>query len=255
MSRTLRVLIVDDEPLARRRIRDLLATVPEVEVVREVGSADAAIGVIGTHHESGDPLDIVFLDVEMPGGSGLNVVTEIGPEAMPQTIFVTAYDRYAITAFDVDASDYLLKPYDDERFFQALSRAKRAALLRDTPSGLSPSPATGYAERIAVEQRGGTVFVPVGEIEYVTSSGPYAELHTSDAVHVIRQTMRALDDLLDPTRFTRIHRSTIVRLGAVEALLTAPGGSYAVRLHNGESLSVSRSRREALVERLSGRAG
>jgi two-component system LytT family response regulator len=266
-DRTLRVLIVDDELLARQRLEDLLAARDDVRIVDSVDDGEQAIEAIRQQD-----IDLVFLDVQMPGYSGVDVVEEIGPEHMPVVIFVTAYDQYALKAFDIAALDYLLKPFDDERFEQALNRAREAItrrkvdtlrdrlahLLDDVGSGDAPdsepsadaSNGSPYLERIAVESRGQVRVVPVESIEYVTASGPYAELHVGDTTHVIRERMQTLEDRLDPSAFMRVHRSTIVRLDEIDALLHNPGGDYAVRLKSGERLSVSRSRRDELEDRL-----
>ena len=253
----LRVLVVDDEPLARQRVLDLLAVEPDADVVATAGTGRAAVAAVREHAP-----DVVFLDVQMPGLSGLDVAREVGADAMPATVFVTAYDHHALAAFDVAAVDYLLKPFDDDRFRQALGRARAAvrlrevdalrgrlaALLGDEPG--RPAARPGYLERIAVEARGQVRLVPVDAVDYVSSDGPYAEVHAGGEVHVLRETMRALEGRLDPAAFFRIHRSTIVRVDRVEALLTAPGGDYAVRLRDGTRLSLSRGRRDAFARRL-----
>ncbi len=250
-----RVLIVDDEPLARQRLVDLLNTIDEAEIVGEVGSGSAAVEAIRSLRP-----DLVFLDVQMPGKTGLEVVEDIGPSEMPLTIFVTAYDRYALRAFDVAAVDYLLKPFDDERFEQAFERAKRTLhlqnvgkardrlleLLRDEPETKAPS----YLERIAVDMRGKVKVVPVEQIDYISASGPYAELHVGDKAYLVREQMQTLEERLNPDIFFRIHRSTIVRLDLIESLHHSAGGDYAVSLTSGQRLKVSRSRRDELAKRL-----
>ncbi|MDX1419592.1 MAG: LytTR family DNA-binding domain-containing protein [Rubricoccaceae bacterium] len=257
-SAPLRVLVVDDEPLARQRLLDLLDRADDVAVVGTAGSGREAVARI----EDLRP-DLVFLDVQMPGLDGLDVVRAVGPERMPVTVFATAYDRHALDAFALAALDYLLKPFEDERFYAALERAREAIRLREVdrlrarlltlldPQGPAPAaPATPYLERIAVEMRGLLRVVPVATIDYVQADGPYAMLHAGDETFVVRERMRTLEERLDPAQFARIHRSTIVRLDRVEALLTAPGGDYAVRLVGGTRLRVSRARRDALAERL-----
>ena len=257
-DRPLRVLIVDDEPLARQRLLDLLAGREGIEVVGQATSGREAVEAIRTLQP-----DLVFLDVQMPGMTGLDVVRAIGPEQMPVTIFVTAYDQYALKAFEVAALDYLLKPFDDERFEQALTRARRLLKLREVEAlrerllqllqdDHPPVPAkpSKYLERIAVEMRGQVRVIPVRQIDYITASGPYAELHVGDQVYVIREQMQTLEERLDPALFIRIHRSAIVRIDLIDVLLRGAGGRYAVRLKNGVRLKVSRSRREALERRL-----
>ena len=265
----LRVLIVDDEALGRQRLEDLLRHEEGVEIVGFADNGDAAIEAIRTLKPG-----LVFLDVQMPRRTGLEVVRDVGPENMPPTIFVTAYDRYALDAFDVAAVDYLVKPFDDERFEQAFRRARKmigltelgklseqlrtvlnssAAVPGATPgapaavaASLSDSVATGYLERIAVEMRGQVRVVPVATIEYIAASGPYAEIHVGDRTYIIRERMQTLEERLDPAHFFRIHRSVIVKLDQIETLLREAGGDYAVQLRCGARLSVSRNRVEPL---------
>ena len=261
----LRVLIVDDEALGRQRVEDLLRHEEGVEIAGFADNGDAAIEAIRTLKP-----DLVFLDVQMPRRTGLEVVADIGPENMPPTIFVTAYDRYALDAFDVAAVDYLVKPFDDERFEQAFQRARKVIGLTElgklseqlrtvlnagatpgaaaaaAPVALTDSVATGYLERIAVEMRGQVRVVPVVTIEYIAASGPYAEIHVGDRTYIIRERMQTLEERLDPAHFFRIHRSVIVRLDQIETLLREAGGDYAVQLRCGARLSVSRNRVEPL---------
>ena len=264
----LRVLIADDEPLARLRLEDLLHEEPGVEIVAAVEDGVEAIEAIAAHRP-----DVVFLDIQMPGASGLEVVARVGPERMPATVFVTAHDDHAVRAFELAAVDYLVKPFDDERFAQAFARVRERLRLRDVESATrrlldalgttapvampAAVPGSGsppsYAQRIPVEVRGQTRFVPVEAIDYVTASGPYAELHVGDAAHLIRERMSALEQRLDPTRFVRIHRSAIVQLDRVESLQQRPGGELTARLRGGRELAVSRSRRRELEARLAGR--
>lgn len=255
-GKTLRVLIVDDEALARQRLEDLLRHQENVEIVGTADNGEAAI----TSIRSLKP-DIVFLDVQMPGKTGIDVIRTIGPQDMPATVFVTAYDQYALKAFDMAAIDYLVKPFDDERFEQAFARARRLIELEEVDrlserllavlqgSGAAAATAASkpeYLERIAVETRGQVRVVPVEDIEYITASGPYAELHANGRAHVIRERMQMLEDRLDPAKFFRIHRSAIVRLDQIETLLRDPGGDYGVKLRSGVQLSVSRNRVEQL---------
>ncbi len=262
-ERKLRALIVDDEVLAQQRLEDLLADREEVEIIGMMDNGLDAIEAIRSLRP-----DLVFLDVQMPGLTGIDVVREIGPDEMPTTIFVTAYDDYALRAFDVSALDYLLKPFDDDRFEQAFARARRVinlqkvgelkdqllALLQENekpaPTRNSRSEASPYLERIAVEMRGQIRVVPVEQIDYIESSGPYVELHVGENVFLVRERMQTLEERLDPDRFFRIHRSAIVRLDLVEALLHGAGGDYSVRLVTGKRLKVSRSRRDELAARL-----
>ncbi|MEJ0037552.1 MAG: LytTR family DNA-binding domain-containing protein [Gammaproteobacteria bacterium] len=274
-GKTLRVLIVDDEALARQRLEDLLRHQDNVEIVGFADNGEAAISAIRTLQP-----DLVFLDVQMPGATGIDVIRTIGSHDMPATVFVTAYDQYALKAFDLAAIDYLVKPFDDERFEQAFARARRLIELEEVdrlseqllavlqgqgggshaatgglgasvaPAATGAAPTMGgkpeYLERIAVETRGQVRVVPVGDIEYITASGPYAELHANGRAHVIRERMQMLEERLDPAKFFRIHRSAIVRLDQIETLLRDPGGDYGVKLRSGVQLSVSRNRVEQL---------
>ena len=257
-----RILVVDDEPLGRRRLLDLLADEPDVEVVGTAADGAAAIAAIRSSRPN-----LVFLDVQMPRMSGLDVVRELGPVELPLTVFVTAYDQYAIQAFNAAAVDYLVKPFADERFEEALRRARRRvdtdslghlheqllALLQGDPAAASPpmpGPGPRYLERIAVQMKGRMRVVPVGKIDYITANGAYAELHVGSDHYVIRDSMQQLEERLDPERFIRVHRSSIVRLDLVEALLRSEGSEYEVQLKGGARLRVGRSRREALERRL-----
>lgn len=255
-TKTLRVLLVDDEALARQRLEDLLRHQENVEIVGTADNGEAAVNAIRTLKP-----DLVFLDVQMPGKTGLDVIRTIGADKMPATVFVTAYDQYALKAFEMAAIDYLVKPFDDERFEQAFARARRLIELEEVDrlseqllavlqsGGTAGAPAAGkaqYLERIAVETRGQVRVVPVEDIEYITASGPYAELHAGGRAHVIRERMQMLEERLDPSKFFRIHRSAIVRLDQIETLLRDPGGDYGVRLRSGVQLSVSRNRVEQL---------
>ncbi len=255
----LRVLVVDDEPLARQRLRDLLSKKPEVERVATAGNGDEAVDVLRA-----SPPDLAFLDVQMPGRSGLEVVRAVGPEQMPVTIFVTAYDRYALNAFELAALDYLLKPFDDERFEQAFQRAiervqlqqkgqvadRLTRLLQNDPPDTTSSAPAPYLERIAVDTPGRLRIVPVEDIDYLTADGSYVELHVAGDAYVIRERMKTLEERLDPEAFFRIHRSIIVRLDRIASLLHRSGGDYTAELQDGTRLKVSRSRRPELEERL-----
>jgi two-component system LytT family response regulator len=263
-----RVLIVDDEPLGRRRVAGLVRKEPGAEIIGMIGDGVSAVEAI----RSLAP-DLVFLDVQMPGMTGLDVVRSIGPADMPTTVFVTAYDKHAVEAFDLAAIDYLVKPFDDERFKEAFQRARRMARLEDAsrlremlltvlhetggaaPAANTPTrPGAGgvarFIERIPVESRGKIRYIPVSDIDYILASGPYAELVVGDRKHLIREAMQNLENQLDPGRFFRIHRSAIVQLDRIDALLKSPSGDCDVQLRNGARLKLARSRREELEKRL-----
>ncbi len=264
----LRVLVVDDEPLGRQRVLDLLEAEPDVDVVGTAVDGAAAVEAIRALQP-----DLVFLDVQMPRMTGLDVVKTIGAAQMPATVFVTAYDQYALDAFDTAALDYLVKPFRDERFEEAMRRARRRvasdgrerlheqlmALLQAQPStaeaGAPPSSSASaepvpYLERIAVHMRGKLRVVPVAQVEYVLASGQYVELYAAGQRYLLRESMQHLEERLDPAEFVRVHRSAIVRLALVDALLRNEGSDYEVQLKGGVRVPVGRSRREALERRL-----
>src|SRR3954465_4802850 len=247
MSATpLRVLIADDEPLARQRIEDLLAREQGIEIVGIADNGETAIEKIRTLNP-----DLVFLDVQMPGMTGLDGVRAVGVDAMPPTIFVTAYAQHALKAFELAALDYLVKPFDDERFEQSLNRARTLAELRDAgelrerlrvmiAQDSQPTGSSAYLQRVAVESRGKVQFIPVDQIEYISANGAYADVVVGNRRHLIRETMQSLEERLDPARFMRVHRSAIVPLDRVEALLRGAVGDYEVQVKGGTRLKVSR---------------
>jgi two-component system, LytTR family, response regulator len=260
-SGALRVLVADDEVHAREHVRTLLQRAEGVEVVGSTDNGQATITAI----ERLQP-DLLFLDVQMPDMSGFDVIKGVDLTLMPITVFVTAYDQYALKAFDAAAIDYLLKPFSDERFEQALDRARQLCRLRHfsdmvgrvrqateylgaVGNALPRLDAdSGYLQRIAVESRGQVRAVPVEQIEYVTASGVYAELHVGDRTYVVRERMQSLEERLDPRQFFRVHRSAIVRLSRIDVLLRQAGGDYTLRLKNGAEIAVSRNRIRQLEE-------
>jgi two-component system LytT family response regulator len=258
MQRPLRVLIVDDEPLGRQRIEDLVRKDPSIEIAGSAADGTAAVQAIRSLRP-----DLVFLDVQMPGMSGLDVIRELGPEEMPATVLVTAYDKHALEAFELAAVDYVVKPFDDERLEEAIKRARKLVgasqtqFLRDrllevlrAESDGHRAARAGWLERIAVETRGKVKYIQVREVLYVLAAGPYAELFVADRKHLVRMSMNMLEEQLDPARFMRIHRSAIVQLASIEVLHKAPGGDYEIQLRNGIRLSVSRTRLEELERRM-----
>ena len=246
-----RVAIVDDEPPARRRVRGLLAAEPDVEIVGEAGSGEEAVALI----ESARP-DVVFLDVQMPGGTGFDVVEAVGAARMPGVVFVTAYDAYAVRAFDVHALDYLLKPFDRERFREALDRARshlgrRAAdaplraLLAEV-RGAGPA----YPERVVVRTAGRIRFLPVHDIDYVRAESNYVRIHAGGASHVLRETLGALEARLDPRRFLRVHRSLLVQTSRIVEMEPLFQGEYVLRLRDGTKLTSGRTYRARIQQAL-----
>lgn len=249
---TTSVLIVDDESLGRDCIRFALDPVPGYQVVGESTCGEDAIRDIRRLEP-----DIVVLDIQMPGLSGFDVIREIGPAQMPPTVFVTAHDQFALQAFDVEAVDYVLKPFDDARLLRALERARAstaghggrlAALLAALSNTTAGAAAPRYTRRILV--RGGEryQFVPVQEIDWIEAAGNTLRLHGPGRVHEIRMTLQSLMAALDPSAFVRIHRSTAVRLAAIKEIQPWFSGDYLVILHDGKQLRLSRSFREQVLK-------
>ena len=244
----IRALIVDDEPVARRRIRRLLSSEPDVTVVGEAGDGRSAIDAI----RSGQA-NLVFLDVQMPEGDGFDVVRTIGA-AMPEVVFVTAFDHYALSAFEVHALDYLLKPFDRTRFQQTIGRARarlaaaQGADARDRLTGLLSDlrRRSPYLSRFVVRASDRVLLVEAAQVDWIEAADNYVMLHVGRASHAIRETMNRLAAELDPERFVRIHRSTIVQIDRIRELQPAFHGDYVVLLHDGTRLTLSRHHRPAL---------
>jgi two-component system LytT family response regulator len=248
-----RVLIADDEPLARERLRMLLASEEWVQIVAECQDGRETVGAI----QKLQP-DLVFLDVQMPGASGFDVIEGVGAARMPPVIFVTAYDRYALRAFDVHALDYLLKPFDRERFQQALGRA-RQQLERSSNGELERRllelvqdlrPVAQPLERFVIKSGGRVFFVRADEIDWIEAAGNYVKLHVGVDSHLFRETMNALEARLDPDVFFRIHRSHIVNIERVKELQPWFNGEYVVFLRSGAKLTLSRGYREKLQDKI-----
>ncbi len=250
-GRRIRTLIVDDEPAARRGLRLLLERDAGVEIVGE-----AATGAEAAELMTRVQPDLVFLDVQMPGGDGFEALAKVDPALVPAVVFVTAYDEHALRAFDVNAVDYLLKPYDDARFGAALQRAKDEVRRRQADSvntrlvqlldylqqggGQKPSPDEPAADRILVKSSGEIFFLKVAEIDWIEAEGDYMKFHVAGRAHLMRETMARLEARLDPKRFIRIHRSTIVNIDRLRKLSPSFAGEYAVILHDGTKLKLSR---------------
>jgi two-component system LytT family response regulator len=253
----MRVLIVDDEPLARERLRRLLLAEPDVEIAGLCADGEEAVAAITRASPH-----LVLLDVQMPRCGGLEVVRRIGAANMPLTIFVTAYDSHAIQAFEAGALDYLLKPFDDERFARTMERARAALAAKDAAAfgRRLAAAAAAFARAQAREERkvdrlvvksGNRVnLIPVEEIDWIGAAGPYAEVHAAERVHVLRMSLAELEERLEERRFQRIHRSTIVNIERVCALQEYFRGEYVVLLKDGTKLKLSRGRRAALEARL-----
>ena len=246
---SLRVVLVDDEPLARERLRSLLEGEPDVAVVAECADGVEAVAAV-----TGERPDLVFLDVQMPGMDGFEVLDALDPATLPAVVFVTAYDRYALKAFDVHAVDYLLKPFDRERFTAALERARldlRAdaagrrilALVADLRRERRPQ------QRIVVKTAGRVFFLRPTEVDWMEAAGNYVRLHVGKETHLVRETMKGLEERLDPDTFVRIHRSRIVNLDRVRELQPWFHGEHLIVLETGEELTTSR-RHSARLQQL-----
>ncbi len=245
---TLNVLIVDDEPLAREGVKELLAEVPDVRVVGECEDGTQAIEAI----ESQSP-NLVCLDVQMPGIDGFGVIKEIGAERMPMVIFVTAYDEFAVKAFEVHALDYLLKPIDPDRFVMALERARAGIEHRTfalTTKLMNLLEEMGgphkYLERISIKNDGKVTFIKTRDVDWIEADGDYMCIYSAGKKQLIRGKIGELESKLNPSAFVRIHRSTIVNIEQIKELQPLFYGEYSLTLHNGKKLTVSRTYREKL---------
>ena len=249
----IRTLIVDDEPLARERLVSLLSAEPDIEVVGQCRDGEEAVTSI-TDLSPG----LVYLDVQMPQMNGFEVIEAVGSEKMPLVIFVTAYDQHALRAFQVRALDYLLKPFDRERFAEAVQRARKQiernetgdlgkrllALVKDLRKD-QPK-----AERLVVKSGGRLFFLRADEIDWVEAAGNYVRLHVGTDVHMLRETMNSIESRLNPELFVRIHRSHIVNIERIKELQPWFNGDYVVILRDGTRLTLSRGYREKLQDRL-----
>lgn len=251
----IRTLIVDDEPIARRGIRQQLRTEADVEIIGECANGREAVAAIKRQTP-----DLVFLDVQMPLLDGFGVVNAIGAENLPAVVFVTAYDEHAIRAFEVNALDYLLKPIDQDRFQKTLTRVRRqlngakteqlqrklATLLEHLEESKTEGTQTKYLERVVIKESGRVFFLTVGEIDWINAQGNYVQIHTKGAAHLLRETMNGMESKLDPNKFLRLRRSTIVRIERIKELHPLFNGEYVIILKNGTQLTSSRRYRHNL---------
>ena len=233
----IRTLVVDDEPLARSNLTVLLRLDPEIEIVGECGSGLKALAEI-----RGKKPDLLFLDVQMPECDGFEVVERLGKNLPSAIVFVTAFDQYALKAFEAGALDYLLKPFDNARFERALGRAKeRIALGKVSPQKL---------DRLVIKGAGQVIFIKISDIDWIEAADYYACLHVGGKSHLLRRSLNELDQELDPGAFCRIHRSAIVNLDRVRGLKLNAAGDYDVLLDSGTNLPMSRRYRKQVQERL-----
>lgn len=257
-SKKIKTLIVDDEPLARRTLRDLLQSDPEVEITGECSSGPEAVNFIREH-----PPDILILDIQMPGMNGFEVLSKIDHGRIPAIIFITAFDQYALKAFEVHAMDYLLKPFTDERFRETLRQAKTHVELREMNrlsqslrdllneyASAGTAKRKSFLTRFMIKSGNRVTFVNAADVDWIAADNYYIKLHVGGKAHLLRLSMNELEEKLDPKRFLRIHRSTIINFDRVKELHQNPNGEYLVVLKNGMELKLSRSRRERLDDLL-----
>jgi two-component system, LytTR family, response regulator len=248
-----RVLLVDDEPLAREMLREMLSQDQDVKIVGECVSGHEAVEAI----RSLNP-DLIFLDVQMPELGGFEVLEALGTKVVPHVIFVTAYDQYAVRAFEVHALDYLLKPFDRERFEGSWRRAK-SQILREKDGGMDQrilalleelKAGSRYLERLVIKSGGRIFFLDSDDIDWIEAEGNYVSIHCGRKSHLLRETISSLESQLDPKKFLRIHRSSIVRMDRIQELQPWFHGEYRVILHSGTQLTLSRNYRDRLQEAL-----
>jgi two-component system, LytTR family, response regulator len=248
---TIRTVIVDDEPPARWRIQSLLTRDPNFEVIGECSDGNSALQMISRTRP-----DLVFLDVQMPGMGGFEVLDSISPAEIPCIIFVTAYDQHAIRAFDVNAVDYLLKPFDRKRFSACMERAKlRISKERDLADKerlleLLRKTSSPDRERVVVRSKGNLILLRTNDVEWIEASHNTVEIHAGPRTHTVREKISDLERLLPAGKFLRIHRSLIVNIDAVAEIQSCGSGEYVVLLRNGRELPLGRSYRACLNELL-----
>ena len=262
---SIRTLIVDDESLARRGLNIRLKKFADVEIVAECKNGREALAAIAEHSP-----DLIFLDIQMPGIDGFEVVRKMQADNMPLVVFVTAFDQYAVDAFEIHAVDYVLKPVEEERLAVAIERVRQhlnqsdvenhkkrlmdliANITGQSPAQIDEMLVTGqpceadYPEKIAIKDRGETTLVPSKTISWIEAAGDYMCIHAGDEVHVLRSTLKELESKLNPINFQRIHRSTIVNLERIEKVCSHINGEYYLILDNGSRLKMSRSYRDKI---------
>jgi two-component system LytT family response regulator len=240
----IRTLVVDDEPVARARVLALLRDESDIEVIGECESGSDAISKI----QSASP-DLVFLDVQMPQMDGVALARTLG-ETMPAVVFVTAYDEYALSAFEVHALDYLLKPFSNERFKSALTHARQHLQQKKSSGAAEPPALPERRDRLVIKSSGRIYFVRTQEIDWCEAAGNYVRLHVGAQTHLVRGTMGYIESQLDPQQFVRVHRSTIVNVDRIQELRSSFNGEYVIHLHDKTRLTLSRGYRDGLQMKL-----
>jgi two-component system LytT family response regulator len=242
----IRAVVADDEVLARQKLRQLLRNENEIDIVGECATARETIDLVRATKP-----ELLFLDIQMPGMDGFDIVAELSSvegATAPCVVFTTAYDQYALRAFEIHAVDYLLKPFTRERLVSSVERARKQILLNQQPGphGTGSGAKSPYASRLVFKSRGRIVFLPVSDIRRISAEENYVRICTQSETHLLRETMAHLEDRLDPEMFLRVHRSSIVNLQHVKEVRTESDGEYAVVLINGEKLNMSRSYRSRI---------
>ena len=257
----LRIAVVDDEPVARERVARLLEDTGEAAVVAQCGGGEEAVEAIETLAP-----DLVYLDVQMPEMDGFGVIEAVGPKRMPAVVFVTAYDRFALQAFEVHALDYLLKPFSEGRFHESFRHARQVlrgeglgghleqvaslvASLREKEGQAGSAPGAGRLDQFLVKHRDRFFFLPAAEVDWLSAEGNYVSLHSKRGSFLVRASLGGLEDRLDPAQFVRIHRSTIVRADRIKEIRPWFSGDYVVHLLDGTELKLSRRFSERLFQR------
>lgn len=240
-----KAIIADNEPLALQQLEKFLSEEDDIELAASCRNGQTALDAIDQHHP-----ELVFLDIEMPEMNGIEVMETLGNDNLPFVVFVTAFDEYAVKAFEVNALDYLLKPFNKKRFSETLVRAKKY-IRQFSKSDMNhnetaKSSKQGNLSRLLVKTSKKMFFVNVEDIDWIESSGNYAKIVTSEDNHLIRSTLKYLEERLDPQKFVRVHKSTIVNLNRVKELKQWFTGDYEILLKNGEKLKMSRNYREVL---------
>jgi two-component system LytT family response regulator len=274
MSTKIQTIIVDDEALSRRGVEIRLQNAPDFEIVSQCANGREALAAVQQHQP-----DVIFLDIQMPGISGFDVIAQIPRESLPMVVFVTAYDQYAVRAFEAQAIDYLLKPIDDQRFATALDHVREhiyarnaatqcdrlLALIADmTGSGelaleevlalKRDARQLKHSQLLPIRQGRETVRIPTPSIEWIDAAGDYMCIHAAGNTHILRGTMKELEEILDPRLFQRVHRSTIVNLHCVKSLRSHMNGEYFLKLEGGHELKLSRTYRDKVEYFLKSRA-
>jgi two-component system, LytTR family, response regulator len=245
VEQKLRVLIADDEPLARDKVRRYLTAEADIEIVGEAASGHETLDLVDRLSP-----DLLFLDIQMPGMDGLTLLSTSRDRQFPFVIFLTAYEQHAVQAFELEALDYLLKPYDEDRFAKSLERARKALKQMPGTRATDASASAPYLERLLVKEHGRLIPVHIQDVDHLSSAGNYVRLHCGTTSYLIRDTLTRLESALDPKQFIRIHRTAIVNIQRIHSLESLYGGDYTIKLTTGAKLTLSRNYTEHVMHLL-----